>query len=193
MSAKSCGWFLIFSTKILKFSQSTSSSKSFVFDLAMKARSRVLSWSRVVLVDWDTTRLNISFLLVHWFEVVSCTGRLLLKCVFRTKPGWLFTCWLQQRGQLWLCYLVVFLGTNDVFNIRSLFGCWQNTFSVGTLTKFLRMQFRCVNVDERWEDLVLNICLSWGFPYIRVAEVAGEHGWTRTKILSPNICYFVQN
>ena len=157
-------WF--FSTKILKFPQSTSSSKSFVFDLAMKARSRVLSWSRVVLVDWGTTRLDINFLLVHWFKVVSCTGRLLLKCVFRTKPGWLFTCWLQQRGQLWLCYLVVFLGTNDVFNIRSLFGCWQNTFSVGTLTKFLRMQFRCVNVEERWEELVLNISLSWGFPYI---------------------------
>ena len=35
--------FNLFSTKILKFSQSTSSSKSFVFDLAMTARSRVLS------------------------------------------------------------------------------------------------------------------------------------------------------
>ena len=72
------------------------------------------------------------------------------KCVFRRKPGWLFARWAQQRGQLWLCHLV-FFGTQSVFNIRSLFGCWQNTFSVGTLTKFLRMQFRCVNVDERWE------------------------------------------
>ena len=69
--------FDLFSTKILKFSQPTSSSKSFVFDLAMTARSRVLSWSRVVLVDWGTTRLNISFLLVDWFKVVSCTGRLI--------------------------------------------------------------------------------------------------------------------
>ena len=69
--------FYLYSTKILKFSQSTSSSRSFVFDLAMTACSRVLSWSRVVLVDWGTARLNTSFLLVDWFKVVSCTGRLI--------------------------------------------------------------------------------------------------------------------
>ena len=139
----------------------------------MKARSRVLSWSRVVLVDWDTTRLNISFLLVHWFEVVSCTGRLLLKCVFRTKPGWLFTCWLQQRGQLWLCYLVVFWEQTmfstyglylDVDKTLSVLGHWQSFWECNFVVWMLK------NAGKNWFWIFVSVDVFHTLSYTNIQK-----------------------
>ena len=143
-------WF--FSTKILKFPQSTSSSKSFVFDLAMKARSRVLSWSRVVLVDWDTTRLNISFLLVHCTLYWSVT----IKVCFQNKT-WLIVHMLTPAERPALTLLpCCFFGNKR---------CFQHTVSIWMLTK------QCRDIDKVFENAI-SLCECWrtlgrtGFEYL---------------------------